>query len=286
MSTATAPAAPAPPAAWLDRVETVAPTVLVLGGFLTAPPLYGPLRRRLRARGAAEVLTDGIWTPEWVLAAPIGLGRLLRRAATALDQAVAASAASERSAGAPILIVGHSSGGILARLLMAETPYEGRRFARAADIGALVTLGAPHHAAVRGELGRTMVTRASRWLARAEPGAFHAPDVGYVTVASRAIVARPDGRGRERLAERTYRAFLPDLPGPIAGDGVVPVESALLEGTEQVVLDGIVHGQGGGRPWYGTDPALDRWWPVALDAWRAALRARAAGHAARPGHSG
>ena len=72
MSTATAPTTPA---AWLDRVETVAPTVLVLGGFLTAPPLYGPLRRRLRARGAAEVLTDGIWTPEWVLAAPIGLGR-------------------------------------------------------------------------------------------------------------------------------------------------------------------------------------------------------------------
>ena len=40
MSTAPAPAAPAAPAAWLDRVETVAPTILILGGFLTAPPLY------------------------------------------------------------------------------------------------------------------------------------------------------------------------------------------------------------------------------------------------------
>lgn len=268
--------------AWLERLDIVSPTILILGGFLTAPPLYGPLRRRLRARGVAGVLTDGIWTPDWILAAPIGLGRILRRAAAALDRAVAASAASELSRGAPVLVIGHSSGGILARLLMAQTPYGGCRFARAADIGAVVTLGTPHHAAIRGELGRTMVTRAARWLARVEPDAFHAPEVGYVTVGSRAIVGRPDGGGRERLAERTYRALLPDLAGPIAGDGVVPVASSLLDGAAQVVLDDIVHGQGGGRPWYGTDPALDRWWPAALDTWRAALRARAV-HRARDG---
>ncbi|MBM4407568.1 MAG: hypothetical protein FJ038_02940 [Chloroflexi bacterium] len=119
-----------------------------------------------------------------------------------------------------------------------------------------------------------MVTRAARWLARVEPDAFHSPAVGYVTVGSRAIAGRSDGVGRERLAERTYRAFLPDLPGPIAGDGMVPLERSLLPGTGHVVLDDIVHGQGGGRPWYGSDAAVDRWWPVALDAWRTALHAR------------
>jgi hypothetical protein len=30
-------------------------------------------------------------------------------------------------------------------------------------------------------------------------------------------------------------------------------------------------------PWYGDDPALDVWWPVALDAYRAAMEARASG---------
>jgi hypothetical protein len=92
-------------------------------------------------------------------------------------------------------------------------------------------------------------------------------------------MGRPDGTGRERVAHRLYRQLLEDAgtdpPGDVLeGDGVVPVGSALLEGARHVVLDNIAHGQGAGRPWYGTDDALDVWWPVALDAWRAALRAR------------
>ncbi len=41
------------PAPWMEAVEEIAPTVLVLGGLLTAPPLYFPLRARLLERGAA-----------------------------------------------------------------------------------------------------------------------------------------------------------------------------------------------------------------------------------------
>jgi hypothetical protein len=29
-----------------------------------------------------------------------------------------------------------------------------------------------------------------------------------------------------------------------------------------------------GAPWYGDDAMLDRWWPVAIDLWQAALKAR------------
>ena len=260
---------------WREAIEDLAPTVLILGGFLMSPPFYAPMRQRLLARGAAAVVTDGIWTPDWLLAGPRGLGSILRRAEASLDRAVQASTNSAGSRGAPILVVGHSSGGIVARVLTSHVPYAGRLLGRSDAIGAIVTIGAPHHSDATGFLGRTMVARAGRFANRVVPGAFHAPEIGYVTVASRAVAGRLDGPGRERVAHHVYRTFLPNLVGPrIEGDGVVSLESALLPGTTQVVLDGIVHGQGGGQPWYGTNPALDRWWPVALNAWRAALRAR------------
>ena len=45
----------------------LAPTVLILGGFLTSPPFYRPLRRRLLARGAAAVVVANVWTPDWLI---------------------------------------------------------------------------------------------------------------------------------------------------------------------------------------------------------------------------
>jgi hypothetical protein len=264
---------------WGDAVEEVAPTVLILGGFLMSPPFYGPMRRRLLERGAAAVVTDRIWTPDWVLAGPRGLGSILRRAEGSLAQSAAASAASARSRGAPILVVGHSSGGIVARLLTSDVPYAGRTLRHAPEIGAVVTIGTPHYSEATGFLGRTMVARGGRFANRVVPAGTHGPRVGFVSVGSRAVIGRPDGDGRERVAYRVYRTFLPGLSDArIEGDGVVSLKSALLAGTTQVVLEGIVHGQGGGQPWYGTDPALDRWWPVAVDAWRDALRARVAAH--------
>jgi hypothetical protein len=47
----------------------------------------------------------------------------------------------------------------------------------------------------------------------------------------------------------------------VAGDGVVPVESALLPGSQTLVLDDLYHNGFYGR-WYGSDLAtVERWWP-------------------------
>ena len=43
------------------------------------------------------------------------------------------------------------------------------------------------------------------------------------------------------------------------GDGVCPVETAMLEGAERVVLEGVGHQPGTGRRWYGDDEAVARW---------------------------
>ncbi len=263
------------PADWRAAPDDVVPVVLLLGGFLTSPPFYRPFRRRLLDRGAAAVIVSNVWTPDWVLAAFRGLGPIVGRGARALARARAEAARDPRTRAAPLLVIGHSAGGIVGRLLTSEAPFAGSRHAFAADVGALVTLGSPHQVAASRFVGRRVGTVAAAHANRVVPGAAFAPTTGYVAVASRAITGRADGGGRERVAWRLYQGLLHD-PSAVAieGDGLVPVRSALLDDAREVILDNVIHGPAGGDQWYGTDPAIDRWWPVAMDAWRAALHAR------------
>ena len=275
-------AAPRADGDWRADPETVAPTVLVVGGFLTAPPLYRRLARRLRRHGAADVVVAPIWTPDWLLAATTGFGPIVRKAHRGLLRAARRSRASPKSRGAPVLVIGHSAGGIVARILTATEPFAGRSYAAAESIGAIVTLGSPH-AVGRATLGRRLARLAAEFCERHVPGAFHAPRVGYVAVASRRIVGRVRGwPGRALFAYRVYQSLLPRPEAAlIEGDGVVPLAAARLAGAREVVVDGAVHGHFGGGPWYGSEGVVDAWWPTAVEVWRAALRARLADATAR-----
>jgi hypothetical protein len=88
------------------------------------------------------------------------------------------------------------------------------------------------------------------------PGALH-KDSGlrYFSVAGSAV----DGSQTPK-ARRRYEGFVGN--GRTAGDGVVPVEAALLPGSESLVLEGLHHNRRLGR-WYGSDgEAVARWWPT------------------------
>jgi hypothetical protein len=265
------------PADWRDVPDEVAPTVLLLGGLFTSPPMYSSMRDRLLSLGADAVVVAGIWLPDWLIAIRRGMGPILSRSGRALVMAAEAAAASPSSRGAPLLVIGHSAGGMTARLLTSPEPFIGRRLAAAGRIGAIVTLGTPHQVAEHKQIGRLLAARATTFADSVVPGPAFAPTTAYLAVTSRFVRARPDGNIRERAALLLYRGILP-LAGaqPIEGDGLVPTRSAGLPGIETLVLDGIVHGQFGGSPWYGSSEALEVWWPRAVDVWRDALRARIA----------
>lgn len=270
-----APGASRAAGSWRDAPETVAPTVLLLGGLFTSPLMYRAMRRRLQERGAAAVVVANVWLPDWLIAMRRGMGAILTRASRAFLQAVAVSAESPESRGAPLLVVGHSAGGLTARLLMSPEPFLGRRLGGARYVGAVVTLGTPHLVAERRSIGRLLAAHVTSFADRVVPGSHFAPATGYLAVSSRFVVGRPGGNVRERAASMLYRGMLP-LPRAetIDGDGLVPVRAAGLADAEALVLDGIVHGQFGGSPWYGSPEAIDVWWPRAVEVWRAALKAR------------
>ena len=256
-----------------------APVVLVLGGFLTSPPIYRVLVRSLRDRGAADVVVGNVWTMDWLLAGLRGLGPVVTRSGRALLEASRRSEAI--AGGAPVLIVGHSAGGMSARLLTSRVPLQGRRLNASGRIGAIVTLGTPHAVPIGAErhnrsAARSAV-RAAVYASREVPGATFRPTTGYLSIASRRVTGREHGTPGERHAWLLYRALTPAPPTPvIEGDGLVPVAAALLPGATHLVLDDAAHGQGFGRDWYGSDRMLDRWWPLALATWQTALRARVA----------
>jgi len=258
------------------------PFVLIIEGLISPPFAYRPLRDRLLAHGAAGVDLAPVHVHDWMRAGVTGFGALQGRVANAVRQT------HEHAGGRPIMVVGHSGGGNLARLAMSDVAYRGRATAVAPVVGCLVTLGTPHALHQSPTSVRHQGVRLSEFLERYNPGAWFSPTTGYVTVASDVVRPRPAGMPATnrvpthraplllRPLRRLSRAFFRRIVGPLlpsGSDGVVSVEWAHLSGATNLTYHDVYHGVLGG-PWYGDAAIVDRWWPVAVDAWRAACAAR------------
>ena len=241
------------------------PSVLIVGGFATVPLNYWPLRARLLRRGVARVDIAPLWTPDWLLGAFLGFGAILRRTGHAI-------ANTYRAAGdTPIIVVGHSAGGIAARLAMADQPFNGRLGGVAGAVGCLVTLGTPHGLAGLPNRYQHAGHAAAAFLDKASPGAYFAPRTAYLSVGGRTPGAEFQGVVGS-LAEEVFSIAVGDETRDL-GDGIVPYSAVHLDGAQQLTYDDVRHGMVG-SPWYGDDVMLDRWWPKAVAAWQSALAAR------------
>ena len=246
------------------------PSVLIIGGFATMPPNYIGLRRRLLRRGAVRVDICQLWPPDWLLAGMVGFGPIMRRAGRAI-------ATTYRAGGRrPIIVMGHSAGGIVARLAMSERPFNGRVAGVSEAVGCLVTLGTPHGLGTLTNRHRHAGQAAVAFLERESPGAYFAPRASYLTVGGQMQLAAPSWPAGRFVAE-LFRMLVGE-EAATDGDGIVPISAAHLDGARQLNLLGIRHGVIG-SPWYGDEEVIDAWWPTALGLWREALKIR--GHDSR-----
>ena len=227
---------------------TYGPIVLV-GGLASWPRRYRGLAQILREISDSEVHVAPITPLDWLLGRIRGYGQLVFEVASVVDRALLESD-SEKA-----VLVGHSVGGIACRVYVGgDPPYGGRRYSGHRRVSHLITLGSPHLAAYKSSLAP---------LAKVNelfPGALHEPaGLRYISVAGGAA----DGKASSRIRKR-YERLVED--GRLLGDGVVPVEAALLPGSETLVFDDLYHSEYFGR-WYGSDrETIERWWPEELRA--------------------
>ncbi len=223
--------------------------IVLAGGLASWPWRYREFARILREISGSEVHIVPITPLDWLLGRIRGYGQLVFEVASAVDRALLESDSDKA------VLVGHSAGGIACRVYVGgDPPYGGRRYSGHRRVSHLITLGCPHVVADKRSL--TPIAQVNELF----PGAVHQPaGLRYISVAGGAA----DGKTSTRVRKR-YERLVED--GRVAGDGVVPVKSALLPGSQTLVFDDLYHSEFFGR-WYGSDrEAVERWWPEELRA--------------------
>lgn len=227
--------------------------IIIVGGYNSLWPAYLGLARHLEDLSGLQAVGVPIMPWHWWSARQ-------SEDATIILQKLRETVmwAQRRFRAERFILVGHSAGGVLARLYLCDEPVWGQVYAGVDHVRALITLGSPHCDDRGTETGWFVTDQANRL-------APHTPhdSILYRTVAGRFVHGRQDGNYRERRAFRFYEFF--GGRGDIWGDSMVPIDSAGLDGADKGVLPGVAHSRKHGRAWYGgSRDIIRRWWPQEL----------------------
>src|SRR5918993_993455 len=218
--------------------------IVIVGGATLGARHFRHFAVLVEGVPGSEVHIAPLTPLDWTLGYFRGFGQLVFEVASTVDRALLESNAKKA------VLVGHSAGGLACRVYIGgDPPYGGRRYSGHRRVECLITLGTPHTVADRPRLAP--IDHVNELF----PGALHVESgLRYVSVAGSAADGASSPRARKR-----YERFVED--GRVAGDGVVPVDAALLAGSESLILDGVHHNRRLGR-WYGSDTEdAGRWWP-------------------------
>eukprot|EP00457_Paulinella_chromatophora_P009375 gb/GEZN01009440.1/.p1 GENE.gb/GEZN01009440.1/~~gb/GEZN01009440.1/.p1 ORF type:complete len:187 (-),score=16.88 gb/GEZN01009440.1/:83-643(-) len=176
-----------------------------------------------------------------------------------LDQTV--SQVLQKTGSKQVNLIGHSAGGWISRVYLGDSPYtihkditeeagRGHIWGNRDSVHTLLTLGTPH-AKGSGELA----PRNLAFVNDHYPGAFY-DDVRYICVAGKTVF------GDKKKFWFSYKSYeLAGGNGSCWGDGITPVDSALLEGAHNIIIPGAEHAPTSKGRWYGSPEILQQWVP-------------------------
>ena len=223
--------------------------IVIMGGILSFPRVYSRMRDALEQFTGLPVGIVDAHSYDWTSSTvPSGWPYLLRKLDRTVRQMLTLSTTGK------VTLVAHSAGGLVARLYLSPEPFKGRAYRGLDHVDHLITLSSPHYYQRRNIHSGWL----PGWLEERYPDAYFAPQVSYASVAGKLIHGDSHGSLRERHAYAIYKELIGD--GGVWGDGLVPVASALLPGSQQLILDGVSHYAGFGGPWYGEAEVIPRWW--------------------------
>ena len=219
--------------------------VIILGGFLVTSEAYLCLKNFLEVSFNRKVYIVNVTRIDWLKSSTMkGWITILDKVQENVSKAIVESK-TER-----IDFVGHSSGGIILRLYLSDQPFGGKIYNGKLIADNLITLGSPNQA--------LRATKLRKFVDKEYPGSFF-KEVKYTSVGGKV-----DLRSREAyyltkvLARRSYKSIT-GSPN-CEGDGLVPLSSSLLEGSNQVVLQDTFHGGIFGESWYCSSSRVNDWW--------------------------
>ena len=222
--------------------------VVILGGFLITEEAYQPMADWLMEQGVQDAQVVPVSRYDWLLTSwGFGWRRVLDRVDALVKEL------QHKSPTGCVTLIGHSSGGVMLRLYLSDQPFQGRTYGGAARCDRLISLGSPHQA-VRATPLRAMVDRCC-------PGC-HEPGVDYVAIAGELNLESPIASVfSRRSAKGSYRGISGSVD--VRGDGLVPVDSALLSGARHLVQSDTAHGGLFGTTTYFSHARLAAWWRFA-----------------------
>lgn len=219
--------------------------IVILGGFLSVSTHYAGMKTWLEEATGQKVYIVPATTWNWLCSiSAYGWAQILDK----LDRTV--KIALQECGSERVVLVGHSSGGVMARLFLSPLPFCGRIYAGLNSVYGLISLGSPH----QNRKGSPMRRKVQRLF----PGAFFSPPVKYFSVAGSAVLGSKQGSVIERSSYRSYKIL--SGKGHVWGDGIVPLSSALLERAHPCILNGVFHDFRKNRRWYGSTNAIEQWW--------------------------
>jgi alpha-beta hydrolase superfamily lysophospholipase len=217
--------------------------IVIIGGYNSAWPQYLNMARHLEDLSGLQAVGVPLMPWNWWSANK--------------QQEETVRWARHRFGAERLILVGHSAGGLLARLYLQEKPVWGRVYAGHAHVSHLITLGSPH-CQYKGAATNWFLPDVANRLA---PGTPYAGHIRYTTVTSRYVHGRERGDRKERRAFQAYQFLAGE--GAVWGDGAVPISAAHLNGAETLILEGIAHSRKYGRNWYGgSKSAIRSWWQL------------------------
>lgn len=227
--------------------------ILIVGGFGASWNIYQPLRKTLATVSGRPVFLTRLEMLDWLsVIVSDDYSNLLKRLHISVTDTLRRTDASR------LLILGHSAGGVLARIYMGDQPYGPEKLVYNGfqQVATLVTIGTPHTTPKRGRFGGL---NQIGFVQTNYPGAYWR-FIRYVSVISPSIKGARSGAPHERGACESYMMLSNECEQ--WGDGVVPVSCSQLDGAWNVSVDGIRHDpRPDERPWYGQDEQTVRlWW--------------------------
>ncbi len=217
---------------------------MIIGGFMSIPRHYDEMAAALAQLSGWPSLIVPLTISDWLkIGTRGGWRKVLDKSTTSLRE-VAEDTDQE------IVIVAHSLGGIVARMIMDNDELLSCDCRIRNRVSAVLTLGTPHQRGIVAALLQV------NFLRRAMKCDFS--EKRMMCVAGSVDTSRSGYRRKRMMCRLRHR--LHGAPRFGRGDGVIPVDAALPKGGASMLLEGVYHDSHIGRPWFGDAEIVPLWW--------------------------